>query len=224
MSALNNQSDLPFNAPATAEEELAQLRRADETLNKVLDECYKAGFDGSTTLVDFIRARLQPQRPPVSVRAALSGTGKILYVEIHIGRDVMEVPFCTSTAELLERARSEFGVALSEQEVGEVITIARTRMLIKAQQLRTELINSQPGTVAVAPNRFFFWLNAQGHVVYEQRESVGQGPFNPASVDDLQGLDMPGYDALTDALNCWLMNPLIEVINVDALHAGEVSK
>jgi hypothetical protein len=57
-NATKQQTDLPFNAPMIAEDDLESLRRAKVTLEAIFAECKAAGYDGSTTLIDFIKARL----------------------------------------------------------------------------------------------------------------------------------------------------------------------
>lgn len=57
-NATEQQSDLSFNAQ-TEEGELESLRRARSTLEMIFAECRAAGYDGSITLVEFIKTRLQ---------------------------------------------------------------------------------------------------------------------------------------------------------------------
>jgi len=57
-----HQGDLPLNAK-TEEGELESLRRARATLETIFAECRAAGYDGSTTMVEFIKTRLQAIEP-----------------------------------------------------------------------------------------------------------------------------------------------------------------
>lgn len=61
-NATEHQCDLPIKAE-TEEGELESLRRARATLETIFAECRAAGYDGSITLVEFIKTRLQAKLP-----------------------------------------------------------------------------------------------------------------------------------------------------------------
>lgn len=61
MGYREERSDWPETPRDVMADEIDMLRSSEDTLGQVLDACKAAGFDGSTTLVEFIKTRLQPK-------------------------------------------------------------------------------------------------------------------------------------------------------------------